>query len=105
MSTENIDSMNAEWMKDDPTIEYNEDCKPGDKYWVHSISENNHECSECSECEDFCDKETDEGPYDFETGSGIAIDLEAQGYDYQVYLYKLIKGNDGFLEVSPQNPW
>ena len=96
---EEIDSMNKEWMKDDQTIEYNEDCKPGDNYWVYAISDYGHDCEECEECEDFCDKEINLGPYDFETGSGTASDMEAQGYDYRVvYLYKLVRGDEGSLE-------
>ncbi len=104
-TTEEIDSMNKEWMEYDQTIDYNEDCKPGDNYWVHSISDNPHEYEYCQKCEDFCDKEINSGPYDFETGSDITIGLKHQGYDYQVYLYKLIRVDYGFLEAVDQDPW
>ena len=47
-----IKAMTQEWIKCDPTIEYNEDHKPEDMYWVCTIDDLHHECEYSRSCID-----------------------------------------------------
>ena len=93
------------WWKDDPTVEYNEACKPGDCYWVCWLLLDNmfqpHICDNHSEdvheeCKEYCQYETIFGPYSLKAAQDSFEPIDS---DYnQITIMKLDENGDSINE-------